>query len=95
MARAVTSSKPRNKSAVAAPVRTRGRPKKGGEVADRLLFVRLAPADWDLLVALVEQQRATMREAGAMAEVAERVGAADVIRGLLRQAARTSGVVPP
>lgn len=89
-------SKPRKNAATKAPksTRPRGRPRKDGEVADRLLSVRLAPTDWALLEGLVEQQRAAMTAAGAMAEAAERVGAADVVRGLLRQAARASGLTP-
>lgn len=96
MAPAPSSTKPSKKpSKTAKPtVRPRGRPRKDGEVADRLLSVRLVPADWALLEALVEQQRAAMREAGAMTEAAERVGAADVVRGLVRQAARASGLTP-
>lgn len=94
MARPVAStSKPRSKATSLPAPRPRGRPRKDGEVADRLLSVRLAPTDWALLEGLVEQQRAALRAAGAMAEAAERVGAADVVRGLVRQAARDKGLV--
>jgi hypothetical protein len=97
MAPASSSPKSRKKAsprAESTPSRPRGRPRKDSEVADRLLSVRLAPADWALLEGLVEQQRAALRAAGAMAEAAERVGAADVVRGLLRQAAREKGLTP-
>jgi hypothetical protein len=94
MAPASSSPKPSKKLSNKTATRPRGRPRKDGEVADRLLSVRLVPADWALLEALVEQQRAAMREAGAMTEAAERVGAADVVRGLVRQAARASGLAP-
>lgn len=75
--------------------RPRGRPRKGAELADRLLSVRLAPADWALVEGLVEQQRERLRAAGAMPEVAERVGTADIVRSLLRQAAQAAGIPRP
>ena len=77
----------------APPTNKGGRPRKAGEVADRLLSVRLTASDGALLDGLVAKQQQALRDAGAMPEAAARVLPSDVVRGLIRAAAREAGLV--
>jgi hypothetical protein len=55
---------------------------------------RWTDADKALLEALVESERAKLREAGILSATADRVGAADVLRSLVRQEAERRGLAP-
>lgn len=80
-----------SRAAASEPASKGGRPRKAAEAAERLLSVRMPPADWELLEGLLEHEKAKLCEAGAMPEAAERVTFADVVRGLIRREAGRLG----
>lgn len=68
-----------------------GRPRKpDGEAARDIVAIRLAPADLTLLRGLVEHQRQWLEANGLAATVTP----ADMVRTLIRQAARAYGLTP-
>lgn len=73
-----------------------GRPPKApGEVATHAISTRWTDTDKALLDALVDAERARLREVGLLPASADRVTAADVLRSLVRQEAQRRGLLAP